>query len=66
MRKPGRPPEGKTSSIRVDESVARKLHIIAAIRKAKVSDLTTPLLVPFVEKEYPKALKEAAADGSTP
>ena len=66
MRKPGRPPEGKTSSIRVDESIARKLHIIAAIRKAKVSELTTPLLTPFVEKEYPKALKEASDVGFTP
>ena len=50
----------------MDESIARKLHIIAAIRKAKVSELTTPLLTPFVEKEYPKALKEASDVGFTP
>jgi predicted transcriptional regulator len=63
MKKRGRPPEGKTSTIRVSEDIARKLRLIAVVRKTRVPRLADPLLKPFTDREYPKALREAEENG---
>lgn len=60
MAKRGRPPEGiVTSSVRLHRDLVKKLRIISSIRNITSAKLLEPVLRPFVEAEYMKALKEA-------
>ena len=58
--------DGPTSPVRLDKESADKLRVICSIRKVSSAKLLRPVVRPFVEREYPKALKEAMkeADGA--
>ena len=58
----GRPPSGiQTALIRVRKEQAKKLKVIATLRETTSASLLGPLLQPFIEREYPKAIREASA-----
>lgn len=51
--------EGPTSPIRVSKEQAHKLRIIASIRGTTIAKLVSPHLQPFIDREYPRAMKDA-------
>jgi hypothetical protein len=55
----GRPP---TDTVRIEADLARKASIIATVTGTSVSDLLSPVLRPFIEREFAKAVDKLAKE----
>ena len=66
-RKPKKKADGQearpaTDVVRIEADLARKVSIIATVTGTSVSDLLSPHLRPFIEREFAKAVQKLNAE----